>query len=190
MQLTVANKRRSLDSLQALYPNAMILDVTSKGALPWIRFSPFFPHGNIPVPFSPDSTAVSVEGIWQGLKVFEHEDIDVRKLSNKTMKGIKRATRSDNKILGHRAGLAGQRILTYREARYLIYLPAYKWVLENDLQSEVRQLNALATDRRVVLLDYETNGDIENLAKPLSHASLIIAYIENRWPTIPSDLIA
>ena len=48
-----------------------ILDLTSKAAEPWVRFSPFYPHGDIPVPFSAGRTAQSVEGIWQGLKVFE-----------------------------------------------------------------------------------------------------------------------
>ena len=34
----------------------------------------------------------------------------------------------------------------------------------------------------VVLLDYETNADIENLAKPLSHAALVARYLEGTWP--------
>lgn len=32
---------------------------------------------NIPIPFSPNYTGASVEGIWQGLKVFVDEDIDI-----------------------------------------------------------------------------------------------------------------
>ncbi len=38
-------------------------------------------------------------------------------------------------------------------------------------------------EKPVVLLDYETNDDIENTASPLSHAALIKAYLDNRWPT-------
>lgn len=37
----------------------------------------------------------------------------------------------------------------------------------------------------IVLLDYETNGDIDDLSKPLSHASLVKAYCENAWPGGP-----
>lgn len=48
-----------------------MLDVTSKGPEPWQRFSPFYAHGGIPVPFSVGLAGVSIEGIWQGLKVFE-----------------------------------------------------------------------------------------------------------------------
>ena len=55
-----------------------------------MRLSPFYPHGGIPVPFSEGYTATRVEGIWQGLKVFDNEDIDISMFLNETMKGIKR----------------------------------------------------------------------------------------------------
>ena len=29
----------------------------------WQRLSPFFPHGEIPVPFSDEATSMSVEGV-------------------------------------------------------------------------------------------------------------------------------
>jgi hypothetical protein len=182
VQLLVESKRRKLETLRVQYPDALILDVTSKGALPWVRFSPFFPHGNIPVPFSSSSFASSVEGVWQGLKVFEHEDVDLSKFSITTMKGIKRSGLSRGKVLGHRAG---ERLLTYGEARYLIYLPAYKWVLDHYLQPEVNLLKEQVKSKRIILLDYETNADVENLAAPLSHAALVIRYLEDNWPTKP-----
>jgi hypothetical protein len=34
----------------------------------------------------------------------------------------------------------------------------------------------------VVLLDYETNSDFDKLAKPLSHAALIMRYLAQQWP--------
>jgi hypothetical protein len=140
----------------------------------WVRFSPFFPHGGIPVPFSPGSTAMSVEGIWQGLKVFEKADADLTTLQIATMKGIKRTVRTFGKVLGHRAGLAGKRLLPYAEARHEIYIPTYLWVLEHKLTAEVAALRNLGEGgRTVVLLDYETNCDIEDLSRPLSHAGLV-----------------
>lgn len=54
----------------------------------WLDLSPFYPHGNIPVPFSENTFAYSVEGIWQGLKVFESADIDTSKFEVQNMKGI------------------------------------------------------------------------------------------------------
>ena len=77
---------------QVLVDGEQIIDVTSKGPDPWVRFSPFYPHGGIPVPFSPGEVAASVEGIWQGLKVFENADVDPTSLANTKMKGIQRAS--------------------------------------------------------------------------------------------------
>ena len=70
-----------------------VIDITSKGDVRWQMLSPFFPHGGIPIPgAAPGSMAKSVEGIWQGLKVFpDGTGIDMRKFSNGTMKNLKRS---------------------------------------------------------------------------------------------------
>jgi hypothetical protein len=178
MPYLVASRRRSRERLLADHPGAVLVDVTSRGPAPWVRFSPFFPHGGIPVPFSPDMTGMSVEGIWQGLKVFENADVDVSTLQIADMKGIKRTTRRYGAVRGHRAGLGGQRLLSYAEARKQIYLPTYRWVLEHKLGHEVEALRELgAGNKTVVLLDYETNGDVDDLSRPLSHASLVAGHL-------------
>jgi hypothetical protein len=51
--------------------------------------------------------------------------------------------------------------------------------LDNCLQAEVSELTELAHRQPLVLLDYETNIDIENLSKPLSQAGLVKRYLEN-----------
>jgi hypothetical protein len=183
MLIFVDSRRKNDATLHKLYPNALLLDVTSKGSLPWVKFSPFYPHGVIPVPFFPNITAQAVEGIWQGLKVFEIMDIDTSKFTITSMKNLKRTVRSLGAPRGHRRGVDGESLLSYREARYQIYLPCYKWVLDNCLQAEVSELRELAHRQPLVLLDYETNIDIENLSKPLSHAGLVKRYLENDWPS-------
>lgn len=165
------------------YGDAPLIDVTSRGPEPWVRFSPFYPHGSIPVPFSPGETAMSVEGIWQGLKVSERADVDRSKLAIATMRGIKRSSRQFGAVLGHRAGLSGNELLAYREARYAIYLPAYRWVLERCMQAELAELRRLGEQELVVLLDYETNADPDDVARPLSHAALIVRFLEGTYPT-------
>jgi hypothetical protein len=182
MPIVVDSRRKNDATLKKLYPDSVLLDMTSKGNMPWVKFSPFYPHGNIPVPFSPDVTAHSVEGIWQGLKVFESADTDTSKFNITTMKNLKRTARTNGTIKGHRKGVNGETLLPYREARHQIYLPCYKWVLDNCLQDELAQLRELMQTTTVVLLDYETNVDIDNLNKPLSHAGLIKHYLENDWP--------
>jgi hypothetical protein len=126
--------------------------------------------------------SASVEGIWQGLKVFEHMGIDPSRFAIATMKGIKRSARKYGKVLGHRAGVRGEQLLSYVDARRQIYLPSYRWVLDHCLQEELMVLQSLAVEKAVVLLDYETNCDIEDSSHPLSHAGLIKRYLEGDWP--------
>lgn len=180
--IIVQSQRASLERIQQQYPDATIFDVTSRGAQPWIRFSPFYPHGNIPVPFSPGYTSASVEGIWQGLKVFAHADVDPTRFTITSMKNLKRSVRTYGNVLGHRQGVMGERLLSYAEARRAIYLPTYQWVLTNCLQDLLADLQQRAVEETVVLLDYETNCDLNDLSRPLSHAGLVKRYLEKQWP--------
>ncbi|GAA2442633.1 hypothetical protein GCM10010191_68700 [Actinomadura vinacea] len=184
MSLHVASRRRKVASLSADFPGAQIIDVTSKAADPWIRLSPFYPHGGIPVPFSEGQSVMSesVEGIWQALKVFEHAGVDPTKLEITTMRNLKRTVRRYGSVRGHRAGLDGDRLLGYETARRLIYLPSYRWVLDNRVKDLTEQLRELSDKTDVVLLDYTVNGDVTDLTKPLSHAALVQLYMEGRWP--------
>ena len=182
MPIAVESRRTKPATIEKRWPGALVVDVTSKGPDPWVRFSPFYPHGGIPIPNTPDRTAVSVEGLWQGLKVFEREDIDPSKWQVTTMRGIKRSGTARGAVPGHRHGVGSDVLLGYRDARHAIYLPAYRWVLENRLAAEVGQLRESARNRTVVLLDYETNGDVDDLSSPLSHAALVKCFVEGSWP--------
>lgn len=181
----IVNKKRKLDRVKKDYPDAAILDITSTTSLRYAQvLSPFYPHGNIPVPFSDGITAASVEGIWQGLKVFETKDIDISVMQNRTMKNLKRTVRKYGKPLGHRKGIRGTELLNYHDARFLIYLPTYKWVLDNvtEVQSVINKIRKQSKIQNIVLMDYNTNGDWDDLSKPLSHAALVKAYIEGNYP--------
>lgn len=182
MPIHVASRRRSAASLAAAFPAARIIDVTSKGPQPWVRMSPFYPHGGIPVPLSGHAVAQSVEGIWQGLKVFGDHDVDIRTLQVVSMTGLKRTVRRYGPVLGHRAGLDGDHLLPYEQARRRIFLPAYRWVLEHRVADLVDELRTAAQAGEVVLLDYTVNGDITDTGSALSHAALIGPYIQDRWP--------
>jgi hypothetical protein len=177
--IVVDSRRKSVATLQKAWPGATLVDVTSKGTEPWVRFSPFWPHGGIPIPNSPHVTAQSVEGLWQGLKVFEEADIDPAKWAITSMKSIKRSARSLGPVQGHRFGVDSPKLLGYHEARLKIYLPAYRWILEHKLTAELKALRKLPGD--IVLLDYETNSNVDDLSKPLSHASLVKSYLDGNW---------
>ena len=176
--ILIENKRKKIEELKAKYPGAQIIDVTSKSNNEFVRLSPFFPVGGIPVPFSTDEKAESVEGIWQALKVFENEGVDVDKLYNRRMTGIKRSSKSLGKCLGHQKGLNSTELLDYIDARKEIYEPSYNWMLENRCSNLVLRLKEMCANGIVVLLDYDTNPDIEDSRRPLSHASLIVKAVE------------
>lgn len=177
--ITIQNRRRKIENIEKEFPNAEIIDVTSKGSRHFVKFSPFYPIGGIPIPNSEEAISESVEGIWQGLKVFSDEDIDLSKFQITNMKGLKRTVRKYGTPLGHRYGINSTELLDYISARKKIYVPVYHWVLENKLRKEVEELKTIHDRKDIVLLDYETNEHLENDSKPLSHASLIKEFILN-----------
>ena len=180
--ILIANKRTKPETLLKSHPDAILADVTSKAKDSLVKLSPFYPHGGIPVPFSEGYTAACVEAVWQGLKVFETCDVDVALFENDTMRNIKRTTRKYGKPLGHRKGVHGSELLNYIEARKQIYIPTYQWVLENKVDYIIDRLREASKTKTIILLDYDTNADVENPKKPLSHASLIKAYVESTYP--------
>lgn len=180
--IIIESKKKKSENILRKYPDAVLCDVTSKARDSLIKLSPFYPHGGIPVPFSEGFTATCVEAIWQGLKVFENSDIDISMFQNDTMKNIKRTVRKYGAPLGHRRGVNGTELLGYLEARKQIYIPTYRWVLENKVYGIIEKLRLASKTKTIVLLDYDTNSDVENLKKPLSHASLIKAYVEGIYP--------
>lgn len=180
--IIIESKRKKPENILKMYPDAIIADVTSQAKDGLVRLSPFYPHGGIPVPFSEGYTATCVEGIWQGLKVFEDEDIDIAMFRNDTMKDIKRTVRTHGRVLGHRKGVHGTEILNYVDAKQQIYIPTYRWVLENKVQNIIDRLRTASKDKTIVLLDYNTCCDVDSETKPLSHAYLVKAYAEGLYP--------
>ncbi|NOX48742.1 MAG: hypothetical protein GXO89_17370 [Chlorobi bacterium] len=177
MNIYIENKRRKRENILKSHPGAVIIDVTSKAEDKFKQLSPFYPVGNIAVPGMEDLKALCVEGIWQGLKVFENFDYDITYF-NKSLKDIKRTVRKFGRVKGHY--YKGE-LLGYLEARKKIYLPAYRYVLEKRLGELVEELRELAKTKDLILLDYTTNSLISDLSKPLSHAAVVKAAILNDY---------
>ena len=180
--ILVESHKKKPENILKKYPGAILADVTSKATDDLVKLSPFYPHGGIPIPFSEGMTATCAEAIWQGLKVFENSDVDVSLFMNDTMKNIKRSVRKNGKPLGHRKGVKGCELLDYIEARKQIYIPTYRWVLENKVSSIIERMKEASKTKTIILLDYNTNQDVDDASKPLSHAFLIKAYIEGIYP--------
>ena len=180
--ILIESHKKKPENILKKHPEAILADVTSKATDGLVKLSPFYPHSDIPIPFSEGMTATCVEAIWQGLKVFENSDVDVSLFKNDTMKNIKRSVRKNGKPLGHRKGVNGNELLDYIEARKQIYIPTYKWILENKVSSIIERMKEASKTKTIILLDYNTNQDVDDASKPLSHAFLIKAYIEGIYP--------
>ena len=180
--ILIESHKKKPENILKKYPGAILADVTSKATDSLVKLSPFYPHGGIPIPFSNGMTATCVEAIWQGLKVFENSDVDVCLFKNDTMKNIKRSVRKNGRPLGHRKGVNGSELLDYIEARKQIYIPTYRWMLENKVSSIIERMKEASKTKIIILLDYNTNQDVDDASKPLSHAFLIKAYIEGIYP--------
>ena len=182
MEIYIESKKSNREKLAAKYPNAEILDVTSNSEYGGLRkLSPFFPHGNIPIPGMKGLTATCVEAVWQGLKVFDGQGVDYKTFENDTMENLKRTVRKCGKPRGHQYG---DKLLNYEDARWKIYIPTYLYMLENvkSVQSTIEQIKLKLDDKTVVFLDYNTNCDICDNSKPLSHAYLLKLFIEGNYP--------
>lgn len=96
------------------------------------------------------------------------------------MHNLKRSAKKYGTPIGHRKGVDGEVLLDYISARKLLYVPSYNWVLDNKVSHLIRRIKEISLVSSVILLDYNTNTDINNPRQPLSHASLIVNFIKNR----------
>jgi hypothetical protein len=154
--------------VSALPADAIVHDVSSRAKPPFVKLSPFFPHGLIPVPGHPGKTSDSVEGIWQGLKVLTGA-IDETYFAGK---GKKRRGRPE----GH---LFEGRQLGYIEARRSIYLPAYTYLWRECIGRDLRRLfhRIAVSGQPQYFYDFESNGDVDDPSSPLAHASVLVGLL-------------
>jgi hypothetical protein len=165
-----------VEMMKKAYADAVVLNMTEKGAM--CKLSPKFPHEGIPVPFEEGVMALSVDGIWNGCKVFERRGIDKRYFDKDMMKEVDREVKYGKRCKGFRSGVKGAKLMDEVEARRKILIPAYNWMLENKCGKLLEVLKKISKERTVVLLDYSENGDVENVEEPLSYAALVKAKIE------------
>jgi len=152
-------------------PNSkhIAFDVSSYAPEPFSLLSPFtyFPHIKIPVPGMDDTFSHSVEGIWQGLKVINH-NIDTGLFSSKPRK-------RSGEVEGH---LYKRTLLDIEEARRKIYVPAYVFFIDKYAPAEALDyiLWQQREGKKVYLYDIEENGDIR-INLPLAHASVLAMHL-------------
>ena len=124
--IQIDSRLKKPDTLLRKHLGALLIDDTSHATDEWQQLSPLYPHYGIPVPFSPEVTAACVEGVWLGLKVCEHEDIDLSCFTNDTMHNLKRTVTTYGSYLDHCRWVYVTQLLDYtpptKKNRYT-YLP-------------------------------------------------------------------
>ncbi|MEM2916495.1 MAG: hypothetical protein QXT19_04020 [Candidatus Woesearchaeota archaeon] len=142
------------------------IDVSSRGSRTYRALSPFSysKEYQIPVPGAEDQRAHSVEGIWQGLKI-------INGMTDSSL-FVNKPHKRRGEIQGH---LFGKNILDYPAARKRIYVPAYVYhAVNNGLGSVKDDLERRLRNGPVVMYDFNSNGNIDDLSKPFSHAALLV----------------
>ena len=138
----------NITHIKNYYSNPTIINVS-----PFVHngylssFSPYYPHGNIRVPITPQYTAVSVQAAWQGLKVFENSDVDINTFKIKDFTKVDRTIKQFGKLRGFRKGVNGNIILDLAEARKKLYIPTYRQVLDYHLNTIIAQIRQFETNR-------------------------------------------
>ena len=112
------------------------------------QFHPSYPHGDVPFPEFPDYTAQSVEGIWEGLKLFETTGIDASKFDCMDPNDLSRTEAFYGRYRGHRFGV--NNILTEDKAFERIYKPLYAWQVFVKMKKEFKTLKELCQTQPIV----------------------------------------
>ena len=187
-QIFIANRKRQAKSLHEEFGAVPVFDVTFAGQDPlFSTLSPMYPHGDLPVPFTEGQlSANSLEAIWQGLKVFEHEGarLDPAFLSKSGCKNIKRhATKQRGRILGHQQGNHTTKpLLSIIAARAQIYAPTYHWQLEHHCPKALAALRKALEHSDIVLLEAGVDSDIRDIFTPMPHSQLLRLYLLGQYP--------
>ena len=157
--------------VENLPPGSIVYDVSSYAEPPYCELSPMWVHGGIPVPGLPGQTSDTVEGVWQGLKLIRGK-IATRFFSGQ---GAKRG----GKPSGHQFG---KKELGAVEARRLIYVPTYEWMLENRIDAELIQkfIDTALAGITQYFHDVGDNGDPNDPDQPLAHAAVLVRYLNRK----------
>ncbi len=163
----VFSPRYHVENLPA---GSVVYDVSSYAEPPYCELSPMWVHGGIPVPGTSE-TSDTVEGVWQGLKVIRG------KTAPRFFRGP--GAKRGGKPSGH---LFGKKLLGVVEARRLIYVPTYEWVLENRIAPALIAKFIEQALAGVVqhFHDVGDNGDPNDPDQPLAHAAVLVRYLNRK----------
>ena len=147
----------------------------------FVCFNPFhtWPKPQIPVPGSPALLSISIEGIWQGTKYINGET-DLQQLHTIP---YKRPPEEQDKTFAYDATqfIYGQSVIEHVEARFLIYLLSYLYLLDVIVSGEVILYikRLIMNGKSVLFCDLDENFDITNVSESFSHSTILASWFSN-----------
>lgn len=176
------------DALHLMTDNTMsdtlmvdTLNGTVVNMKPFSTMNPFYVWDEpvLPVPGQNNVYARSIESIWQGLKLVDGQT-DKQQFYGTPHKRPSDLERRKNLDYNYNASefKLGSQCLSLLEARVLIYLPSYLYLLENLVPDECISTieSHLRSPGRVVFYDWDANGDLLNTDDSFSHSSLLASW--------------
>ncbi len=142
-------------------------------------FNPFNfdPDVAIPVPRQKEKSH-SIEGVWQGLKIVDgNVDFGMFRIAPYHRPPEYRK-RLRSYAYQNTTFLYGNRIIGLIEARFVIYLPTYLYMLEHLMSVSVLDeiFAALCQGRDIAFFDWDSNHDIMNATISFSHSAILAAW--------------
>lgn len=164
--------------------NTLLID-TYNGApmnmLPFQLFNPFYtwPSKILSVPGMTGIRSRSIEAIWQGTKLINHET-DYNQFESSPYKRPSEIDRENNREFSYinTQFTYKKSILNHIEARFLIYLIAYLDLLNNHIPDTLIKmiLSAIKENKTIIFYDWDTNMDISNVKESFSHSAILASW--------------
>lgn len=168
MKKVSVNYVKNAEVARDMYPGALVMDVTLEGGMKML--APEYAVGGVEVPGRKEK-ALSVLGMWEGLKVFKNKDMDSGFFEDEKKLGVVRKCKSYGKLLGIKDGCE---VMDYEMAVERIFKESYKRMIEERFPKVIEGLRKKSGERVVVLLDYP-----EEMRKaPCSHVEILKEMIE------------
>jgi hypothetical protein len=159
------------------------VDISVDAEIPWNRLSLGYQHGQIPVPGLHRMFTECVQGAMEGLKLIGKSGRPGKiNLGLFVGPGRERELEDEEWLLGW--SFEGRRV-SLPEARRLILLPAYVWMLQNKAYAELARLKMIGRmhaedDNDLVIYDGVPSDDPDDFEKPLSAAAILVSYVNGQ----------
>ena len=145
------------------WPGAAVLDVTMGGGME--KLDPSFPLGKVVIPGIRKKMALSIGGMWEGLKIFKKkEEIDESFFVSEKKLGKIRRCKSYGELVGIKVG---DEVMEIEKAIEEVFIKRYKETVKERFTTIIEGLKKECENRVIVLLDYEENK------YPVSHAEIL-----------------